>query len=93
MDSNNQAQQAKNQTLEQGVAFEDLIRTKGWEFVKSYYQLKVQSFATQILVSEKPISEFEAERHQLVGLRNLLGYIDTSIKLLENERKHTTTTE
>lgn len=94
MDSlnNETVNQARNETLGQAVAFEELIRVKGWEYVKAYYQTRVQSFATRLLVSDSDIAEFEAERQQLIGIKKLLGFIDGAIQLLEHERKNPTAT-
>lgn len=79
-------------SLLRGEAFEELIRTKGWEYVKSYYQAKVQQFATSLLIEEKKaIGEFEYERRELIGLRKLIGLIENDIKILrdsvENAKK------
>jgi hypothetical protein len=74
-------------SLERAWAFEELIRTKGWGFVKSFYQVKIQSFANSLLMSDKPIEEFANERHELIGIRKLLGWIDNDLKTLEDDRK------
>lgn len=90
--TNNQIEQARRETLEQAVAFEELVRTKGWDFVKAYYQTKVQGLATMILTSDKPMEEFESERQQVIGLRNLIGFIDDALNFLNDERKKPATT-
>lgn len=90
--TNNQIEQARSETLEQAVAFEELVRTKGWDFVKANYQTKVQGLATMILTSDKPMEEFESERQQVIGLRNLIGFIDDALNFLNDERKKPATT-
>lgn len=66
--------------MDRGQAFEELIRTKGWGYVKAWYQAKIQKFATSILIGDnKPIQEFEDERRELMGLRKLLGMIENDM--------------
>jgi hypothetical protein len=94
MEEDNQSKAQKEAlegSLSRGQAFEELTRTKGWEYIKSWYQAKVQYFATSLLIESKPIAEFEAERRELMGIRNLLGFIENDIKTLrdkiENDKK------
>lgn len=64
-----------------------MVRSRGWEWVKKYYQSKVQRFATDLLLKEdKDINEFEGERRELIGLRKLIGAIDSDIKVVEDDR-------
>lgn len=73
-------------SLERGQAFEELIRTKGWGFVKAWYQAKIQQFASSLLIEgNKNIEEFEKERRELMGIRALLGWIENDIKTLEDK--------
>lgn len=72
-------------SLERGSAFEVLIRTKGWDYIKLWYQGKVQVLASALLLQEeKSIDEFEPERRELIGLRKLLGMVDGDIKALND---------
>ena len=80
-------EQSKQDALKRGVAFQSLIRSDGWKFIKLYFENRVQAFATHLLVEDKPISEYEGERQELKGIRKLLGIIDTDIKTLEDEHK------
>lgn len=82
-----QAQKSLNDSLARGSAFQEMIRTKGWEFVKKFYENKIQSFVTGMIISEeKDIAEFEPERREIIGLRKLLGSVDNDIKNLEENR-------
>jgi hypothetical protein len=91
MQDNNQDQskalkQALEDSLSRGQAFEETIRTKGWELIQKYYQAKIQQFASSLLIEgSKPISDFESERRELIGLRKLLGMVDNDIKTLHDE--------
>lgn len=71
-----------------------MIRSNGWSFVKQYYQTKIQKFASDLLLQDgKQISEFESERRELIGLRKLLGMIDSDIKTVEHDRQNKPTTK
>ena len=64
-----------------------MVRGRGWEWVKKYYQSKVQVFASNLLLNEKKkIEEFEGERHELIGIKKLLGSIENDIKTVEDEQ-------
>jgi len=64
-----------------------MVRSRGWEWVKKYYQSKVQVFASNLLLNEKKkIEEFEGERHELIGIKKLLGSIENDIKVVEDEQ-------
>jgi hypothetical protein len=79
-------QKAFQETLDKGSAFEELIRTRGWGFIKGWYQAKIQMFATNLLLKEKnPISDFEEERRELIGLRHLMGMIENDIEVARKE--------
>jgi len=72
--------------LERGEAFEELIRTRGWAFIKSWYQNKIQRFGTLLLLSDKEkIETFEEERRELIGLRKIMGMIDNDIQVLHDK--------
>jgi very-short-patch-repair endonuclease len=76
------------ETLIRAQDFEELIRSRGWEHIKNYYQNAVQKFATNILLQEeKSIVEFEGERHELIGLRKLIGMIDSDIETSRKENE------
>lgn len=84
----NQQKQSLNEELERASAFEELIRTKGWEFILAYFQNRLQRFTTDILNQEdKDLSEFEGERRELMALRKLFGTVNSSIETLKNERE------
>ena len=86
MDNQEQVRkEALEETLSRAQQWQELIRTKGWELVKVYYQAKVQHFASALLIEDKPIAEFEGERRELMGLRKLLGHIDNDLKVQEEE--------
>lgn len=77
------------ESLSRGQAFEELIRTKGWEYIKKYYQTKIQFFASSLLVEDsKPIAEFEDERRELIGLRKLLGMVENDIEILRKKAEN-----
>lgn len=79
-------QQQLDKTLETAGALEQMVNTKGFEFVKNYYKGRLQGFTSEILTSDKPWGEFEAERNRLTGINQLLGEIKSHIDVLEGER-------
>lgn len=79
-------EQFLHETLERASAFEETIRTKGWEHIKAYYTNLIQKLANDLLMSDKPITEFEAQRNEAKGLRKLLMKVESDLKTLENER-------
>ena len=86
MELTQEQQLSLEESLKRGEAFEELINTRGWGYVKVYYTAKVQQFASSLLVSEKKgIEEFEAERRELIGLRKLLGMIDSDIEVYRKQ--------
>jgi hypothetical protein len=80
-----QLEESKNQSLERGVAFQELTRSRGWRFVKMYFENEVKAFTTSLLVEDKPIESYANKRSELNGIRKLFGFIDHDIKFLENE--------
>jgi hypothetical protein len=83
-----QQQEALEESLSRGLAFEELIRTKGWEYVKAWYQKKIQALATGLLLEDKKkIEEFENDRRELIGIRRLLGLIDNDIQILKKHEE------
>jgi hypothetical protein len=74
-------------TLKRGDAFEQMLNSKGWEYVKSYYQGRVVEL-TNILVTRPDISteKLEPARFELIGLQKLLAYIEGDIKTLNEYR-------
>lgn len=83
-----QIDQYKNEALTRAGAFEELIRTKGWELVSSYYQNLVQQLANDMLVDDaQPITAFESRRREIIGLRKMMGTITSDLDFLYAERK------
>lgn len=81
-------QQYLDETLERGVAFEEMIRTKGWEIVLSYYQNSLQTLTTQMITQEdKSIEEFEKDRREIIGIRKLINRISSDIETLNKQRE------
>jgi hypothetical protein len=87
MDSQqDQQKQAYQEALERGEAFEELIRTRGWGYIKAWYQNKIQRLASSLLLDEKePMETFENDRRELIGLRKIIGMIDSDIQTLHDK--------
>lgn len=90
MDNSNQQQQqdqALQDTLSRAGAFEEMVRTKGWEWLMANYQTRVQVFTTNVLTSDQPIAQFEEERQQIIGIKNLIGDVQSDLDALARYRK------
>lgn len=72
--------------MERGEAFEELIRTRGWGYIKAWYQNRIQQLASALLLDDKKdISTFENDRRELIGLRKIIGMIDNDIQVLHEK--------
>ncbi len=81
-------EEALEESLARGQGFEELIRTNGWQYIKAWYQAKIQLFASAVLLEgTKLISEFENERRELIGIRKLIGLIDNDIKTFHDSQE------
>lgn len=80
-------EEALKETLQRGVAFEEMLTTKGWQYIQAYYQNQIAVFISDIINSDKPIIEFEEKRHELMGLKKLLGQVDSAIQTLNVSRE------
>lgn len=81
------AEKALRDTLGRAIEFDQIVNMPGWKRIESYYQNKVQRFTTEVILSEKPLSEFESERSEIKGIRGLLNSIQNDLEELKNERK------
>lgn len=90
MENNNQQQErdrSLNETLERAGAFEELIRTKGFEWLQAYYQTRIQAFTSNVLLSDQTIAEFENERQRLIGMGELFNAVKNDLDELDRYRK------
>lgn len=81
------AEKALRETLGRALEFDQIVNMPGWKRIQDYYQNKVQCFTTEVIISDKPLSEFEAERSEIRGIRGLLNSIQNDLEELKNERK------
>ncbi len=80
-------EEALREQLERGVAFEEMLTTKGWAYIQSYYQNQIKLFVNALMNEAKPIIEFENKRQELLGLKRLLGQVDSAVKTLQAKRE------
>lgn len=84
--------EAKQETLDRAVKFESLTSTPGWELILSYVENQYRTFTNKaVLNGYKDISEFEKDRGIVLGLRGLIGSIQSDLEVLRNERRSRTT--
>lgn len=75
------------QAMEEGSIFEDFAKHKGWAMVLNNYQNDLRLFINELMLSDKPITEFENKRNELKGIRKLVGRVDNAIKVVLEERE------
>ena len=68
-----------------GEAFEELVRVKGWEYIKADYTVRIQKFVNGLLTQDKlDIEEFENERRELIGIRKMLGLVEGKLQAYQD---------
>lgn len=87
MDQNTKDKLVQEQ-LERAGAFEELIRTKGWDFILARYKNELAGFVNELITSEEPIGAFEAKRQRLKGLKVIIGEVDNDLRVLAEYRKN-----
>lgn len=74
--------------LKRATAFEEMVHTKGWEYILVNFKILVAGFTTELLTqSDMDAAVFDKKRQQIVGVRNLLAQIDSDLAFLEEFRK------
>lgn len=72
--------------MERGQAFEEMIRSKGWEIVQAYILNSTRDFANKVILSGfSSIEELNFERGKIVGMKQILTEIEASLKAFRNE--------
>lgn len=75
------------EAVEEGSVLEDMVKHKGWKMILSNYQNQLKTFVNDLMLSDKPIVEFELKRQELKGLQKMIVSIDNSIKIAVDEHK------
>lgn len=79
---------AKQEQLERGQAFIELMASKAFEHMKAYYQSRLQRLTNELILSDdKSIAEFEAQRREVIGLRKLFAQIQNDVDALKAEHE------
>lgn len=88
--SNEVREDALKQATQKGVVYEELVRSKGWEFIKAYIENQIKTFANEAIITGfKDHNDYLLKRGIVVGMRSILGEVQSSLKTLEDERKKT----
>lgn len=87
MDNQDIKEQFLQAQMIQGQAFDEMIRSQGWEYAKAWYQEQMKDFINSLMAGDRPIAEFETSRQQLIGFKSFLSYIDDAINALKTERE------
>lgn len=87
-DLTKEQQEEINEYIKKGVAFEGMVSSDGWQYIKAYYELKLKQFVSMVFSKDQePLQSFEKERSELIGLKKLMTEIDFAIKKLNDERE------
>lgn len=86
-EANEMREQALNDTMQRGVAFEELMTTKGWEFLKAYYENKVRVFGNKSVNGFDNWDTYQVERGKVQGLREMFSEITSTLETLRKERE------
>lgn len=81
-------EESLQEMLAEAGAYEEMVRTKGFAHLKAYITAEIQDLANLLLLqTDKPASDFEGKRHEIIGLNKLLGRIQGRLEALESYRK------
>lgn len=76
----------KQEALKRASAFEQLIRSESWVFIKSYIENTIKTFSNRaIRVGFKDMEEYQFERGKVEGLTALLSSIESDLAILKDE--------
>lgn len=83
-----QHEELLNEKLEHAGMIEQMVLTKGWEFVRIFIETKIKEFSSDsINKGYKDMSEYNFFRGQVYGLLQIVGLIDDHINELYEYRK------
>jgi len=83
-----------DERMERAGCFEDFVNHKGFEYIKSYFAIKVQNMTNRLLADDgRTIEEAQKEINELTGVKKLLSFIEEDIDFLNDERNKTVTTK
>lgn len=79
--------QFKEEQLKRASAFEALSHQEGFKYQKAYYENKIKAFVNDLFNKEDiPITDFEGQRREIIGLKKMFGDIEFELQQLEAER-------
>ena len=73
--------------IEEGSVYEDMVKHKGWGFILAEHKINIARFINGLLLTDKPITEFDNERNELKAVAKLIKRIDNSIQVAIDERQ------
>lgn len=80
-------EEAKQDLMEKAVAYEEMIRSKGWGYVKAYAQEALNTFSVKAMREGfKNMEEYQLERGKVDGLFRLLNEVELALQALTDER-------
>lgn len=87
-DVRQQQEEQLREILERAGAYEELIRTKGFQHLKAYYHALIQQLATDLITNtERQTADFDQQRRELIGINKMFSLIDNDLRTLASYRK------
>ena len=78
-------QDSKHDLLQKAVAYEEIVHSKGFAYLKTYVRDQIGVFTTDALNGFSH-EEYLERRGEVNGLRKLLGDVEFALAALEDER-------
>jgi len=84
-------EEARQDTLEKAVAYEELTHTKGWGYIKAYAQEALNAFSLKAMrTGFVDMAEYQLERGKVVGIFMILNDVEQTIQTLKEDRAERT---
>lgn len=81
-------QEYLDEQLARGGAFEQMMTTDGWKYIKAYIENKIRTFSNKAIIEGfKTMEEYKEEKGEVNGLRELLQHMDGAIQTAYAEKK------
>lgn len=79
-------EEAKEEILEKAAAFEELIRTKGWGYIKAYAQDALNGFSARaVKTGFTSMEDYQFERGRVAGIFSILSEVENAIQTIRDE--------
>jgi hypothetical protein len=75
-------------SLAAGIAFDEMMRSNGWKYVKAIIDATIKTFTNKALLQGfKSMEDYAFERGVVEGQRKILTEIESAMKVLREDQK------